>query len=190
MEGQNRQARSRAKNVFTEELVILKSSREFLTREDITLHDCKEELSSLQKSYDDLLDQSKLITKVSDRLQKKINNANAELGVKNVQLQESLDALTKAKVGRRAAAITIFVVIGLFLLTEAFLEPPIERYMNKVFPPDDVTALFTVATFFALLVKGLIALSLRPIEKIVEKRLMKKEAERIEAERRAELNLS
>ena len=169
-----RKDRSKSKNVFTQELSTLKESRAFLEREDINLDECKDQLKFLQESYDELLDQSKLITKVSDRLQKKINRANEELGDKNIQLQESLDALTKARVGRRATTITLIVVIVLFLFTEAVVEPPIEGWAKEnidYFPYAD--------TLLALLAKAAIALSLRPIEKIVEKRLMKREAQRI-----------
>ena len=179
MEQQGKSSRRKSKNVFNDELVTLKKSRKFLERDDITLDECKLELTSLQNSYDELLDQSKLITKVSDRLQKKINKANDELGEKNEQLQESLDALTKARVGRRATTITLIVVITLFLFTEAVLEPPIERFAENTFSDYFESA----PLILALLAKGVIALSLRPIEKVVEKRLMKKEAERIEQER-------
>lgn len=182
MEEQTRKSRKK-QNVFNEELITLKNSREFLSRENVSLDECKDELGSLQKSYDELLDQSKLITKVSDRLQKKINRANDELGEKNDQLQESLDALTKARVGRRATTITLIVVIALFLFTEAVLEPPIERYAVRHFSGTFASA----PLILALLAKGVIALSLRPIEKIVENYLMKKEAERIELERSQEM---
>lgn len=179
MNTERQSSRSKQKNVFNDELITLKNSRDFLERKDFSLDECKTELESLQKSYDELLDQSKLITKVSDRLQKKINRANEELGDKNLQLQESLDALTKARVGRRATTITLIVVIALFLFTEAVLEPPIERFAVRHFSDYFASA----PLILALLAKGIIALSLRPIEKIVEKRLMKKEAERIEMER-------
>ena len=73
----------------------------------------------------------------------------------------------------------MIVVITLFLFTEAVLEPPIERFAENTFSDYFESA----PLILALLAKGVIALSLRPIEKVVEKRLMKKEAERIEQER-------
>lgn len=178
-ENQDRRSRSKAKNVFGEELEVLTESRAFLSKEEFTLDQCKDQLILLAYSYDELLDQAKLITKVSDRLQRKINKTNDELEIKNVQLQDSLDALTKAKVGRKAVTITLIVVVVLFLFTEAFIEPIIEDWALHAFPPKDESSNFTAATMFALLSKGLIALSLRPIEKIVEKRLMRQETERI-----------
>lgn len=183
-ENQDRRSRSKAKNVFGEELEVLTESRAFLSKEDFTLDQCKDQLAHLASSYDELLDQAKLITKVSDRLQNKINKTNDELADKNIQLQDSLDALTKAKVGRKAVTITLIVVVVLFLFTEAFVEPIIEDWALNAFPPQDPSSNFTVATVLALLSKGLIALSLRPIEKIVEKRLMRQEAEKILAEKK------
>ena len=170
--------RVKTRSVFEEESNVLKQSRTFLQLDDLSLEDCKKQLLVMQGSYDELLDQAKLITKVSDRLQKKINNANDELEYKNVELNESLDALTKAKVGRKAVTITLFVVVGLLVLTEAFVEPYIDAYTKENF-----TAFDYADTIGALLAKAVIALSLRPIEKIVEKRLMKQESNRLQAER-------
>ena len=172
-------SRSKNKNVFEEELKILKNSKTFLSAEDLTLEQCKRELESLQNHYDELLDQVKLITKVSDRLQKKINKANDDLEDKNDLLQESLDALTKARVGRQATTITLIVVIALFLITEAWLEPKIERYAIAQFDGE------YVPTIASLSAKAVIALLLRPIEKLVEKQLMKREAEKLTAKREA-----
>ena len=51
---------------------------------------------SLCNSYEELLDQSKLITKVSDRLQKKINKSNDDLEHKNIELQDTLRFINKS----------------------------------------------------------------------------------------------
>lgn len=162
---------ARSKNVFGEELELLKSSRSFLKNESITLAECKDELTHLQKSYDELLDQTKLITKVSDRLQSKINKSNEELEGKNIELQESLDALTRAKLSRKANTITLIVVFALFMLTEALVEPWME---------ESVAIYFKGGTFLFLILsaKAVVALMLRPIEKLVEKYLYRKEQEK------------
>ena len=171
----------RSRNIFEAEFKVLSESKEFLTREDITLEECKSQLLGLQKHYDELLDQSKLITKVSDRLQKKINNTNDELESKNILLQDSLDALTKARVGRRATTITLIIVIVLFLFTEAIIEPKIDIYAERKF-----AHIFANAELvFSLGAKVIIALLLRPIEKIVERTLMKREAEKLKKEKQS-----
>ena len=174
---------TRARNVFEEEISVLKRSRLFLDQDNLSLDSCRKEFVFMQDRYDELLDQAKLITKVSDRLQNKINKANDQLESKNDELQDSLDALMKAKVGRKAATITIIVVIVLFLITEAFIEPIIEAKADHYFSDYSGDAFLPVPTILALLAKGLIALSLRPIEKIVEKLLMKQESARLQAEK-------
>ena len=108
--------RKKKKNLFENEINILKASKIFLAKENITLEEYRDHLTSLNQDYEDLVDQSKLITKVSDRLQKKINRVNDELGDKNVALQESLDALTKAKVGRKATTIVLVIFIVVFIV--------------------------------------------------------------------------
>lgn len=174
-----RQNKRNRLNVFGDEIEILKASKEFISNGNFTSEECVQELITLQKSYDELLDQAKLITKVSDRLQNKINKANEELEFKNVALQESLDALTKAKLSRKANTITLICVFILFIITEAFVEPKIDAYANENFKNFTPIAL-------ALVAKGIIALTLRPIEKIVEKRLYKQETERIQANKEKE----
>ena len=181
-EGAKVRSSKKTKNVFEEELKVLKHSKAFLENDELTLDQCKRELEGLQKHYDELLDQTKLITKVSDRLQKKINKANDDLESKNVELQESLDALTKARVGRKATTITLIVVVVLFLITEAWIEPYIEDFAAVNFQGDYAT------TFASLGAKAAIALLLRPIEKVVENRLMKREAERLSLEKEAKKN--
>ena len=184
---EQRTNRARSKNIFGDELEVLKESREFLKSENISIEEYKSHLESFQKSYDELLDQVKLITKVSDRLQNKINKANDDLEFKNIELQESLDALTKAKLSRKANTITLIVVFALFFITEAFVEPEIDDFAHSYFENSKFGEIA-----LSLLAKAVIALSLRPIEKLVEKRLLKKEQEKFHAnklERRSDLEV-
>ena len=111
-------ARERAKksNLFVRELDLLTASKKVVEVEDITLEELKEEVASFHAHYEDLLYQSKLITKVSDRLQKKINNANDALEHKNDELSETIDELPAAKVGRKATTIVLVIFIVLFLV--------------------------------------------------------------------------
>ncbi len=159
---------TKKKNLFEREARILANVKSALDEDNLTFDETKKELQLLAENYEELVDQSKLITKVSDRLQKKINRANEALEEKNLELQETLDALTQAKVGRRATTITLVIFVILFLVTEAFLEPPIERFAHSVFEGNEIA---DVA--FSLGVKGALALLLRPIEKIVERILVK-----------------
>ena len=129
----------------------------------------RKEMSVLVGHYEDLLDQSKLITKVSDRLQKKIIKATTTVEEKNAELQNTIDALTKAKVGRKAATMTLGIAIVLFLLGEGLLEPQIDKWVA-----DSSLAQyrFENVNFIGLALKAMIAILIRPIEKLVEKRMM------------------
>ncbi|WP_020527528.1 hypothetical protein [Flexithrix dorotheae] len=119
-----------------------------------------DEYSSLTKNYGRLLDEIKLITSVSDRLQNKLNKANEKIILQNQELQETVDLLTRAKISRKAATIVLLIAVILFLLSEGFIEPIIEGYVDNV--------------AVGLLLKAIIALLLKPLEMVVEKILLKK----------------
>lgn len=100
----------------------------------------KEDLDAFSDEYEELVAQAKVITRVSDRLQKKLDNANMqireqneEIKDKNIQLADTVDQLAKAKVGRRASTILLFVAVILFILEQLLLEPIIEKYFDTQF---------------------------------------------------------
>ncbi|WP_425391228.1 hypothetical protein [Ekhidna sp.] len=100
----------------------------------------KEDLDSFSDEYEELVAQAKVITRVSDRLQKKLDNANLqireqneEIKDKNVQLADTVDQLAKAKVGRRASTILFTVAVVLFILEQVLLEPIIDDYFDTQF---------------------------------------------------------
>jgi hypothetical protein len=147
------------RHVFEKETAILEHIQEFLTKENVSKEEYKEELIEVKNYYEDLLDQGMLITKVSDRLQNKLNNLNSKLQDNNIQLQNTINELTKARVGRKATTIVLLVAVALFLLSEGLLEPQIEARLG-----DNI--------WLGLFFKGLIALLLKPIETLTEKYLM------------------
>ncbi|MEQ8358784.1 MAG: hypothetical protein RH860_04800 [Cytophagales bacterium] len=147
------------RHVFEKETAILEHIQEFLAKDGVSKDEYKEELLQIKNYYEDLLDQGMLITKVSDRLQNKLNNLNGKLQDKNVELQNTIDELTKARVGRKATTIVLLVAVALFLISEGVLEPQIEAQIG-----DNI--------WLGLLFKGLIALLLKPIETLTEKYLM------------------
>ena len=100
----------------------------------------KEDLDSFSDEYEELVAQAKVITRVSDRLQKKLDNANLqireqneEIKDKNIQLGHTVDQLAKAKVGRKASTILFTVAVILFMLEQFLLEPIIEGYFETRF---------------------------------------------------------
>ncbi|MEQ8903818.1 hypothetical protein [Ekhidna sp.] len=93
----------------------------------------KEDLDSFSDEYEELVAQAKVITRVSDRLQKKLDNANfqireqnEEIKDKNIELGKTIEQLAVAKVGRKASAIMLVVAFVLFILEQVFIEPIIE----------------------------------------------------------------
>lgn len=134
----------------------------------------KNKFNELSDAYGTLLDEARIITSVSDRLQNKlnrthdklqeqsqeINKINTELAYNNDQLQTTIDELTKVKVSRKAATIVIVLAVVLFLISEGWIEPIIEEKTDSF--------------FIGFVLKGIIALMIKPIEMVVEKFLMKK----------------
>lgn len=100
----------------------------------------KEDLDAFSDEYEELVAQAKVITRVSDRLQKKLDNANMqireqneEIKDKNVQLADTVDQLAKAKVGRKASTILFTVAVVLFILEQLLLEPIIDEFFDTQF---------------------------------------------------------
>ena len=62
-------AKEKSGQLFERELVILREAKTTLADDADNTEKVKEQLSLLVEHYEDLLDQSKLITKVSDQLQ-------------------------------------------------------------------------------------------------------------------------
>lgn len=115
-----------------------------------------------------------IVTGISDRLQKKLNQANEKLKLqseeikrinnslaeRNQVLQNTLDALTKAKVGKRAATIVLTLASVLFVVSE-ILEYIVEYYSSEVLP-----------LYIIFLIKLGIALTFTPIESYLEGRFL------------------
>lgn len=89
----------------------------------------KEDLDAFSDEYEELVAQAKVITRVSDRLQKKLDNANMqireqndEIKDKNIELGKTIEQLAVAEVGKKASAIMLVVAFGLFILEQVFVE--------------------------------------------------------------------
>lgn len=132
----------------------------------------KEDLDSFSDEYEELVAQAKVITRVSDRLQKKLDNANLqireqneEIKDKNIQLADTVDQLAKAKVGRRASTILFTLAVVLFILEQLLLEPIIERYFET--------------KFISLAVLGLLFMLVKFSEGAMESYFMNREKKKI-----------
>ena len=169
------------RHVFEKETQVLKSAQKTLENQDITQDLLWKEYAYLTKNYEKLLGDSRVITNISDRLQNRLNAANenlqhqseeirainTQLEKKAIELQSSIDELTRAKISRKATTITLIAAVILFIISEGLLEPWVEKYM----PSNQI------GSWVGFLMKGLIALLLKPIDYLVESYL-KKEARR------------
>lgn len=150
---------SKKENLFRSEAQILEKCELLLQKQEITFDEYKDSFKELCENYSELLDQTKLITKVSDKLQNKLNSAYEALEVKNIELQNTIDELTKARVGRKAQTIILFIGLSLFILEEIIIEPLVDTILNNV--------------WFSLGIKLIIAFLLKPLESFVEHWLLK-----------------
>lgn len=153
--------------IFERESRNLESARKFLERKGYSRDEAGAQIKKMHEEYSDLLDQVMMITRISDRLQRKLdrtneklNKFNEELNKKNIELENTIDALTKARVSRKATTIVFIVAIILFVLTEALIEPEIESVVNN--------------DWIGLLLKFFVAALIKPGEMLLEKSLLKR----------------
>lgn len=156
-------------NIYQNEDDFLQSAKEFMARGNYSQDELQLETKSLIENYDELISQVKIITKISDRLQKKLNKTNDKLEVTNnqlndtnIKLNETIDALTEAKIGRKAGTIVMIVVIVLFIFSEVWIEPIIDSHFpNSEYP------------LVGLALKLFVAILIKPGEDITNRYMLK-----------------
>ena len=147
---------TREEKLFKRENTLLEQFKEITSRET-TPEETKEGLKKLVSKYEDLLLQTRFMTWVSGRLERKLQRTNRELINNNNTLQQTLDELTKAEASRSATAIIYFIAIILFVLEEFLVEPFITQMGGNV--------------GYGILVKLLIVLLLKVAEGLIEKKI-------------------
>ena len=159
--------RQRKENIFQKEKSYITEATEFLeTEEAQSIDKLRVGYESLTENYSELLDQITLITRISDRLQKKLDQTNDKLATlndqlndKNMELQDTIDDLVKARVGRKATTIVFVFALILFVFSEALIEPYIDSYADNI--------------YISLAIKAFIAMSIKPLEMLVENSMLK-----------------
>jgi hypothetical protein len=148
--------------IYIKEVNELQRAKQIAEKLDLYEHDLKEEYKRLLFNFEESIGQMRLITKVSDKIQKKLDKANAaldqknrELDAKNQELQQTIDELTQARAGRTATTIVLFLALLLFLVEEILVEPVIE-------------ANFGGNQWASIGTKLFIVLLLKPIESVLE----------------------
>jgi chromosome segregation ATPase len=150
---------TREEKLFKNEIGILNHYREVVAL-DPSPEETKRALAELTAKYKTLLEQTRFLTWISGRLERKLQRTNAELYQKNNRLQNTLNELTKAEAGRSAYAIIYFIAIILFVLEEFFVEPLI--------------GFVGTGLGYNILIKLVIVLVLKVSEGFIEKRFTKK----------------
>lgn len=160
-------------HVFEQEVQVLSRAKAILKQNDLSLEQFEKEFDNLTDNFEKLLGDTRVITKISDRLQNKLNDTNdklidtneelksvnEELNTTNEKLQLTIDELVKARVSKRATTIVFMAAIMLFVVSEVFLEP----LVDSAFPNDYI---------INISIKGSIALLLKPIDYLVERYLL------------------
>ncbi len=153
-------------SIYHRESDFLEKSKEFLKKKSYSREELQLEYKQLLENYEELIDQVKIITKISDRLQNKLNKTNDKLELTNdqlndtnIKLNETIDALTEAKIGRRAGTIVMFVVIALFIVSEVWIEPIIDANIDN--------------TWVGLGLKLVVAILIKPGEDLTNKYMLK-----------------
>lgn len=149
--------------VYLREIEELERAQAFIAQEDIENHIFRNEYVKLVESFDDAVGQMRLITKVSDKVQKKLDRVNsaldvknAELDTKNAELQKTIDELTQARAGKIAATIVLIIAVMLFLLEELFIDNVIKNLLG------------TTSQWASVITKLVVVLMLKPLEGLLE----------------------
>lgn len=117
-------------------------------------------LGELTTEYKSLLDQTRFLTWISGRLEKKLQRSNRELNDRNTKLENALSELVKVTAGRNAYVIIYCIAIVLFVLEEFFVEP--------------VISMFGEGLGLSIIIKLGIVIILKISEGIIEDRIKKK----------------
>ena len=90
-----------------------------------------------------------------------IKAQKAEIEKKNIELQNTIDELTRTKISRKAKAITLSIAVVLLIAEESLMHFIVAEYAHDNF-------------LISLACKGVIVLCLKPIEKGIEHFLLKR----------------
>lgn len=149
---------ARDEKMFTNELGIYNKHRDFQYNKD-SYNELRAEHEKLTNDYKKLLEQTRFLTWISGRLEKKLHKANRELVERNAKLEKTVDELFSARAGKNAYAIIYFIAIVLFVLEEFLIEPVINQFGNGV--------------GYSILIKLIIVLLLKVSEGFLEERIKK-----------------
>jgi hypothetical protein len=174
---------------YSREHDVVSRFKEISKREDLTIEEYQEVFQEMFKHYENLLSDTKLLTSVGDRLQRKLKSANIMMAEQkeeierineslvstNQQLQDTIDELTKAKASRKAQAYILLIALALFIASE-LVEDQFATISNNFF----LNMLLKVCFLFPVrYIEGYLEGYF--IRKAIEEERKQKEAEQAEA---------
>lgn len=145
--------------IFKKEVGIYNRHKDFLNR-DNPAEKTKVALEELTNDYKKLLEQTRFLTWISGRLEKKLHRANHDLQDRNTRLEKTIDELISARASKNAYTIIYVIAIILFVLEEFLIEPVIARFGSGL--------------GYSILIKLIIVLLLKVSEGFIEERIKKK----------------
>src|SRR5258708_20479275 len=145
--------------MFRKEVGIYYRHKDFLSDENHP-EKMKGALEELTNEYKKLLEQTRFLTWISGRLEKKLHRANRDLQDRNTRLEKTIDELISARASKNAYTIIYFISIVLFVLEEFLIEPIINRFGSGL--------------GYSILIKLIIVLLLKVSEGFIEERIKKK----------------
>ena len=139
----------------------------------------KKDLEFFSDQYEEIIAQAKVITRVSDRLQKKLDKANSKIRDQNAVIQDknealevTIEKLAKARVGKKAAAMMVSIALILFIIEQIFLQPIINQYLRTFLSEEYVF-------LGSLLVFGLLFFLVKFFEGSLERYFLNEEKKKI-----------
>ncbi|MBX3101751.1 MAG: hypothetical protein KF690_04530 [Bacteroidetes bacterium] len=181
---------------YQRENELLVKFKGIVQSDDLSKEEYRAAIDELLKSYTTLLSDTKLLTSVGDRLQRKLKGANMllqqqseeiqrvneTLQLTNVELKNTIDELTKARASRKAQTFILIFVVVLMVATEVMEEFFIEKFVDTYFTDWEKIFQFMIG----LIPKALIVMLLKPIEGYTERYFIR-QAQRDEAKQKSEI---
>lgn len=129
---------------YSRENEVVSQFKDIIQNDGLAREDYLNALRNVFNHYQRLLDDTKLLTSMGDRLQRKLKSANLllkqqseeiqeindDLQKKNVELKLAIDEITRAKVSRKARTYAIAMAFSLFLFSE-LLEQVFDSFLDN-----------------------------------------------------------
>ncbi|MCS7073109.1 MAG: hypothetical protein NZ108_01440 [Bacteroidia bacterium] len=85
------ETKKKGQDAFSAEMAVLSKARELITSENLTPDEIKAAYVNLCEEYEKLLDEAKFLTKISDKLESKLNATNEKLKQYNAEISQEAE---------------------------------------------------------------------------------------------------